>query len=1124
MNSPVFSKDQFEHEGELKERLCRRSLGSSDGGDLQGEIKKALEEGRLQLNIHSPKGDESLQVEGFGNDDRKVFATKNVVESCKKDDELLMNNGASDVVGCNNETKLSRKPTGMGCSDGSKRENISENSLGKLKNGRREHPNSTIQKNTAGAGANKDRRDVQGSSRRLQKTGTYALKVEGNRTGNVDNDDSKADCPEIDKNQSLDGKEDNKLSSHIATSSSRPGTYVLHESSHLAGLEKNEDVKSHEQPETPKPSPRNDAVCGKAGKNTDKDSKTETLKKFRRGFDKQRIGFFVDLGNDDSTLEKGDPSDQHQIRNEEDLEINFNSVSDRNANSQKNENINMQSLLPEVCIRTSNRDDDTVTNVCNNNQEALSMPAFNNSTVQSMDNAVSTQSCNDNINLVKNTGDGSEKVLDRVESTVFGPDSRELGRTITTIGQGNVYRLVSKEDLDFPSGNLESIIHRRALLSPIEVEKKSRYSSWDITPDTEKEVLGKITSLKDCGSSHSTSEEVIEVFDPVNVEEVQVHRYVNDDVVRGTLQPQRRECGYFFVGYESVKEKGPENKDFSGNGVDCKRKKPTKKGDYFVIGEEFNADEVRSKRRSSEQGKGKETLDDGMKQDSIRIVRKSTFVIRSVDDSAEIKTEGRNEELAIVDSDKKSVKSSSNDFEQRRIDDMASKTYPPGNSEQIVPVLGQNIDSCRDSEPICRVDSIKASISANANGNDGVKEDREAGYSCVDSRLDRASNDEAVVEDYDLYVSNGSRPASGVSNHQDQGQTEELTNRALSVISSTEDVVFLGADDKNDVSHDRERSLPVGRCGKDDAAPIGDLSTPTEPYDSRIASGRKNMERQLSDTEVSISHKLSTRSHDGYADISFGKAHEKPVRYFERQHSENLMDAHRVMQGCRENLVKYRESGSLSSLESNLRMSPFKAPRTDRRQNFGHRPMSYDVTRKPLLERLERLCSFMSKSLTKLNSMNDGESEIVSKLDKVHGKEDFFIRSKAASSSYAEPGCIPTEDGICEKERIQERTVLPSYQESFESFGEPRSDFREAQMTWRRDNSSVMQNREFIEPAEGENLDGDVFDDGFYSRNYENVGTDGFNSVRGVQPGQFAPPWRAQWRQGLLLVTKFPFL
>ena len=1163
LNSPVFSRDDYVSEEEFHERFSRKSLGSSEGGDLRYEIKRAIEQGRLELNIDNLEDDGIWEKEGFDfHSDRKLYSNNDAVKSREQPGQNLAKQNVYGLPSSNNDQKLFRRSLGMEFSNGMKREAIGESSLHQLKDVK--EVGSKFLGQEKGGNEVIDGTDREVVSRSSKRTGTYVL-YEGSRKKNTVDDESEICHSMLKEFESSKMEEEREISNKCLRSSPRPGTYVLQSSELKADLERNEEVRGHNHPIASPSSPRTDVMRKESKKKEDKGSKKETFEKFRKSFGNQRIGFFVDLKNDDNNLDvrRSKESNSQAKNSDEDFQGNYNGAF--YENSVDNESIDLRFLKSENSVKELRSEINTITDVCTSNQEIKGMPMFNNSTPQSMDNAVSTHNYKENYHLIKSTIEGSEKVLDPIDLAVVRSTSGSLDPENAKIGRGDLHSRVISEKLSFTTGNHENIIHRRSSSLPLENERKLRYSSWDITPDTEKEVLGKITSLKECPSNHSMSDDITEGLDPIDVEESHVITYVNDageienrreslmssvekvyedsDSGNAPTQFDRR----FVAGYGPMKGEGGEDRGFGKKPVNMQEKLPLPKGDCSILGEEFNMEDIRNKRMSGETEGTREAPKGEMKEGIAKIVRRSTFIIRSEDDAEGSKLEGKGE-IMDIESNKNLPIPSFKDFEKseeerRKIAaDISSKISLFDDAGKITPGLVRNTDNVRTSGSICHTDALKSRVELNeaVRRNEDIllkressNEDKDGGMSYTESRRDRTCQDEAVVEDYDLYISNGSRPASGISDNQPENErrrSDEMASRASSAISSIEDLELEGGDARKGAVHYGEKFSPDARCQIDNVAAVDYFSLAREPFSSREAPGIR-IERQLSDSVVSLSNRgMTTDGGNGAAKV-YDEAQRNPVSYFERQHSDNFKEAKDGVQDGKEAFVNHRTFASMPSLENDLRTNPFKIPRADRRQNFGHRPTSYDVTRKPLLERLERLCTFMSKSLTKLNNMNEGGSEIVSKLDRVHGKEDLFIRRKASSTSNGDSESESIRSGNGDRERIHDGAVLSSFQEGLENVDESRTQsdgdsevkLRETKLGANRGQTYVIQGKDNLESEKtnGEANSGAVSsDDGSKYRYHETRKDYDVSSPQRTLPNQHTP-WKVQGRRGLLL-AKIP--
>ena len=1188
LNSPIFSRDEHEDEEEFQKSFTRRSLGSSDGGDLHGEIKKAVEQGRLELKIDAYEDERKRKSRRFDVEIDSRSERKGRFQRDKQPDKRFIKRNIDDELCFKEKLYTSTRFSRTGDDVKVKTDKGDEMSMYTKKfDERNDAQYAEIERGDDEYIQKDDEKVVKRSSKRSQKTATYVLQFEGDREKSL-TDNGKEQFlrySEGEVGSRYDkAKEDDEVGGKVVKKSLRPGTYVLHRPGGEENFESRQEAAKQEEGETEmqsfavKMSPREMEKGKHSNKLPEKDSKTERLEKFRKGFDNQRIGFFVDLKNNGENVEMKD-SKRAEIQKhdgDENLETNVRKSDGGDIDTENNECLDLRFASHEKCNNALSTEINAMTNICVSNEESQNKAVMNYSTDQLWDDALSIGNHKESDKLVKGTSEADETAEEYFINNASRCGSEGLERLNGTIPKANSEAALSKQYFDLCE-NHKPGAHRRSLSSTVEIERKSRYSSWEITPDTEKEVLGKITSLKDHTSSKSSE-------DGIYVEEMQGKRYTDneksdngdehmcfssrssankpgrylDDVKIAPEQAPRQQSEHFVIAFdaetvEQTAAKQERRKDFSKQN-DESGKKSSRKSDYFVIGEEFNAEEARIKRRSSEKDRGRRASSEEVKQGTTKVKRKNTFVIRSLDNSEKDLGALNDEEVASTDSkanetvgyaenagkkqDEKTgedieskanvVTGSGDDFEgnQKEIKEEEARVSKLNANQRVVECnnavaerKGADNDSkSTDQSELTGFTKTPKGISSPENyGTESVyvretsvlkpeNEDRVTVVSGQDSRQERTCRDETIVEDFDLYVSSGSRPASGISESQstelanDRRESEERASQRSSAVSSTEDLVMEEGDDRNEVSnYDEVASMSHRSLGK---GPSMGREIP-----------RKMIDRQLSDTVVSSSQKRTTASDDEITNSSY-EIRSKAMKGIERQLSENIQQARSLLQDGKENLLNNQVTASMPSLDGGLSTSPFKAPRTNRRQNFGHRPMSYDVARKPLLERLERLCTFMSKSLTKLNNMSEGESEIVSKLDRKHGREDLIVRRKASSGDIE---CEADGQGIRDWEGEQHRTILSTVEDILEYDEELRTESNNAteakpqdsRLRSRREHTYADNRIENTNINEGAGVQGNV------ARDCMDVKTANLKSAKVLNTRQKVP-WKAQRRKGLL--------
>ena len=580
-----------------------------------------------------------------------------------------------------------------------------------------------------------------------------------------------------------------------------------------------------------------------------------------------------------------------------------------------------------------------------------------------------------------------------------------------------------------------TVLRRQKLVDGVERTRPTRYNSWEISPVVEKEVLHKISSLQETRKQSSleettenrrlgsaSSDENLMLDGNLIVDSEIDKRSIREG--KDIVDSARRRSEFFVVDYDQPletesEEQSPSNdggKD-SGLAKEDVSKTLRRNSEYFVIENEVDSSKAKRKSRSPRERTKKEGQANGQRlipaeehQTSGKGVRrKETFVIRKgkaseeqqgSEENGSISKENRElervEDVKITYSDIKTRSEAA----QRNVSNrqVASKTSEDGYKETVAD--GQTVmvgkTSVADSF-IKRDEKLEPGRAPSA-------DDREAKY------LERACLEETIVEDFDLYVSNGSRPASNISEAQsnteaseeEQALTEDEAAEGKTVGASKQNELMA----KSGLTRSKEITSVYDTLISNDLT-VGHVTTvplsskPSSEGSSseklllQATSSRRPFDRQVSDSIVSTSScnsALENNSADK-ASVSHG------VKLIDRQLSENVHHKNASVQEIQDNLANSSASASMPNLDNNLTMNPFKMPRQGKHQNLGHRPMSCDIARKPLLERLERLCTFMSKSLTKLNAMSEDESEIIVEVDKRRGKEDLFLRRRIVSET-----------------------------------------------------------------------------------------------------------------------------
>lgn len=976
LNSPIFSRDEYEDEREFEKCFTRRSLGSSDGADLNDEIRKAVREGRLELNLESSKYDNRRQEKESQktdhDDDHEVFRTRN---------QISMRSGNTEISERRREDKRESKhsPQQSKLEIHTVDERCDENLVGK-------------------------------SAERSKRPGTYVLQVAEDVRVSPANDGVEIGTQYPDK-QVDEGddykKEDIEYSEGVSKRSLRPGTYVLQDST----VEDDDTRKrntSLNQLHSLNNSPQVEDRRRILNEKREPDQRAKTFAKFRNSFESQRTGFFVDLKNGDSDLDGKDAKEtgvEGDVFNLQSAASNRNYQNVSIDNDMKTECFDLRLEEPKKSVKALSAEPNANANVCSGNEiesKSSTTKIINYSSEQLKDEAISMQDHSDFHNSVKRNKSLHERGIWYCEADSARDESINITRRHDI--EGTEAKSPSIGDNDHASNNKESEFMEKRTSLPFEIEneKKQRINSWEIKPDTKKEVLGKITSLKD--SSLSKYEGRHEDSADVDVKMAEGKRYFVDvetekkkeeyhersaekscntgefSTEQGRDSPSqklRKQAEYFIVDYDSLVVEEETGGDWK-SGRDEKGKRSSRKSDYFVIGEEFNAEEVRIKRRSGEKDLKKEASSNEVKE--VKVKRKNTFVLRPANSSEKNNEEMTNKEVnEVCSSAADNIDETLRDFE-----------------------YGSCVDAKIPNERTDFYELCHATIQSPLLKPGESSQSKSADVPESDQRYVGKGRDETISEDFDLYVSNGSRPASGISENQSSESTNdnhgsgEIQSRRSSALSSSEDLTLQDANHLIKDSGNAETFSSVHemrlKAHQDDKPGYSRYQVEEGPVLENITF--KRIDRQLSDTIVSVSHRVT--KNDNEMIESAGARMQGSIQLLGRQLSENIVKEKALIGN--DDLVNNRVSASMPNIDNDLTIMPFKLQRTRQGQNFGHRPMSYDISRKPLLERLERLCMFMSKSLTKLNNMNKGDSEIYSKLDKKNGREDLFLGRKASSS------------------------------------------------------------------------------------------------------------------------------
>ena len=958
LNSPIFSRDEYEDEAAFEKSLARRSLGSSEDCNLQDEIRKAVEEGRLELEK--------------GYEERSSFEE----------------NSNTHCAAAN----LQDRSTAQGAVDSYKSEYL-ENSIKNF--------------NTRGTSfhANKSPRP-----------GTYVLESRG--VENV----------------------------------SRQPRLVIHGESNTL----NKDTSDSKNQTTKVNETINSDRRGKPVKAEVHVSKRESLEKFRKSFETQRIGFFVDISQDkkdengaefdvekervesnsskecfrpkvfdDSKIDtcrvegnsadskakvlhetfdrdmiredELEPQSQHFISPGDHKEKDGNDLGVSKFHMQQNTEIVKKiddiwkngtdcseqdkeiNSKVNIWINKSIEDKSSAIMMVNNSSSVLDGKVFSDTTEHS--GVRKTRGIQDGSDNYGMNGSPLRPGENRKEKEMVSTKDQVKDGIDVTANEARqddcelvfVSDMTNEETECFENG----FSRRQKLLQAVEDSNKARYKSWEITPDAEKEVLHRISSLseqemrkasvqdaaaplykdqynKDTGSmlerqtSKNSCLQSSKYIKEVALTEARVTSNVQQnktglETIGSTAEPSKRKSEFFVVDCESF------GADFGAGEEEIgKRKKHSpRKGEFFVVGEEFDASKI-ARRKSGEQKTG--TQPESGKEASKKGVRKKeTFVVRRSTDSNHAK------DMKFDESSGFPEKPNEDDLEESKVGCQAKqKAHFEDKTNE-------------DSALISRIDKV-ATVSSERKD----EMDRDI----------RQGQDETVAEDFDLYVSNGSRPSSGISESQSslvEGDVERKFVRGESVESDFEETENCRDRALDDIVYTKERDIQI----QFEKTAVEELID------------KKPFDRQLSDSVITVSNRNATR--DESVDVIMNLAGKyQSNKLIERQVSENTQLSNTAMKGS---MAVNTASASMPSLDSDLTMNPFKLPRAKRTQNLGHRPMSYDIARKPLLEKLEKLCTFMTKSLTKLNTMSEDESEIIVRVDKKHGKEDMYLQRRLSQET-----------------------------------------------------------------------------------------------------------------------------
>ena len=1045
LNSPIFSRDEYEDEDEFKKSFTRRSLGSTDGVDLRDEIKKAVAQGRLELNVDEGKNEYVSDRSCFDDDGIETTAPKQTGYPRFRNKSESYEAMRED---CKRSPVAEHLDSENGRSDGRflHREDVQSSlNFAEQVDNQREGSDEFVAKR---------------STRRANRPGTYVL----DSATTEDGLGVKAETYDAMQPDRVWGKEtdDGGVRRRSSKASPRPGTYVLQGSKSGGESDAKVDLSATQQDHSPKVSPRRNEPGSRGSKKVETSARFERFEKFRKSFESQKIGFFVDLKDDDVDFKAADPSaakKRDNIVDESLREIGKDHHIPRKCADDR-EFIDSRFIGRETGSDTVNNEISTSANICVNGEiedESRNKTALNYSLNQLEEEVIAIENHTEDSTIVKMI-DGCIDQLVVCGKDVKMPGDEWRGTEIS--GQA---KASSDDDLSNSSlvaadrSNEDDAVicraHNRTLSTGREEKRKSRYNSWEVTHDTEKEVLGKITSLKERASVKDPigdmKSEVMDLavferrghFVDEEFKEEEVKASKKPVECKGgdsPSQPTWKQSEYFVVDYDALVVEGRMSDDEKQDRRE-RGKVVSRKSDYFVIGEGFNADDVRSRRRSGDVCQRSDPPHDEKKDCRVKVQRKNTFVLQFPDDSmkneAEVSYLERQANLSVE--------------ENNSVRDPITDKYVEGSKVEITNIEGESYQP---------MEITAREFQALKPGE--LAEERTASSFERDSGCERSNRDETVVEDFDLYVSNGSRPASGISESQSTESTNEFResgeaeSRRSSGISSNEDLV-LDDNDIDTVSSDAKTHSNI--CNRDKAELISHCSSTQKgsPYGRTI-------DRQLSDTILTSSDHFTAKSGVGIFH-SLDESKRGPMRLMERQLSDNVEQARAAVRGNYDNLTNSNASASMPSLDNDLTVSPFKLSKTHGRQNFGHRPTSCDVARKPLLERLETLCTFMSKSLTKLNSMSEGESEILSKLDEEHGREDLFVRRKVdgARYMYGEHGGDGTGDRERERTKSGSESVLGSVGEKQSEYGD--ANLRDAKSRTPRGHTYIIQGQQCFE-------------------------------------------------------------
>eukprot|EP00112_Aurelia_sp_Birch-Aquarium-sp1_P001843 Seg120.3 transcript_id=Seg120.3/GoldUCD/mRNA.D3Y31 product="hypothetical protein" protein_id=Seg120.3/GoldUCD/D3Y31 len=1130
VNSPIFSHHDFTTENAFEESFARSSLGSSGGEDLQREIRKAIEEGRLELERTALKDSPDSEIypvdikkslsaiDGKLSEEKQCFAKPWRKENVANDENLdtfeSVNFRENDKTARTTDRKLKTR-TYVLESNVSKEEseNVRENSENVLLE--KSQVQNTVESNKlsprAASPRNKgekkktgerkpDRRETLDKFRKSfgkQRIGFFVDLNKGDSKGQDENDDVNG------KRKDFSETEPRKLDGTGAESTGKR----MQEGSELGDGEACEKFAKHDVSSSRILLMEKSPVQGEEKQTQEKRKSSNVVENEERDcFDVRAEECFetqteeqLETKTKECAMEAAKES--FEMRNTEycqseaadsiatDAITSVSVVDYKNkqianiSNSATNVNQSADDTLENSGFEAGYSLQDNRPNTGGNiwtttfiEDKSLTRMIFNNSSSMLTDEEVLEESsCGDlkgNLDTVEKNRDKSGIIVHNytVEDAIRTEEVHEIKAEIqsevsmqneaATLDEDKMQieaKLQSKAYIDKEiqtekacfseeSTLVESsdkkqegdadkgviVLRRQTSVDGRERTKPTRYNSWEISPVVEKEVLHKISTLTESrnqlsleettesrrlGSASSDEDLVLDGHHTVDSESDKRVTRDREDII----DSPRRRNEFFVVDYdqplESEEQSSANDKDLDLNKEDVP-KTPRQNSEYFVIENEL--DRSKSKRRgksSPRQRTKKESRVNGnrlipteeQQTSGTGVRRNETFVIRKSEGLAEQKSSG--EGVCISQENREpervgNVKIRPSAIETKSEPAQRNLSYRQGVSE---------IDKDSSKEVVADGYTVMAEKTSYAEGfinRDEKLEPRSAPPADNNEAkyLERGCLEETVVEDFDLYVSNGSRPASNISEAQsnteaseeEQALTEDETGgeKTVEAAKQNELVVKSGSTRSKEITSVCDTSISrEATAGHVTALPLSSKpsSEDTASKNSflQATSSRRSFDRQVSDSVVSTTsrHSALERSCEDKVSPSHG------LKLIDRQLSENVHHKNASIQEIQDNLASSIASASMPNLDNTLTMNPFKMPRQGKHQNLGHRPMSCDIARKPLLERLERLCTFMSKSLTKLNAMSEDESEIIVEVDKRRGKKDLFLRRRVVSET-----------------------------------------------------------------------------------------------------------------------------